>query len=1106
MKEKGFFYLFLATTVAISLLPREPAPTAQTPPLVRAKLADFNRDLRPILSDNCFACHGPDEQKRQRNLRLDIREGGAFEERDGYRIIVPGNSSQSRLYQRISADHEAFRMPPPWSGRKLTDKQIELVRQWIDQGAHWETHWAYIAPKRPSLPKVKKESWPRNPIDYFLLARLEEEGLKPSPEADKVTLLRRATFDLTGLPPTPAEIDAFLADTSPDVYKKQVDRLLNSPHVGERSAMQWLDLARYADTHGFHIDSHRDMWHWRDWVIEAFNRNMPFDQFTIEQLAGDLLPNSTLPQRIATGFNRNHMINYEGGAIPEEYLNEYVVDRIDTTATVWMATTMGCARCHDHKYDPIKQKDFYRFYAFFNNAPEKGLDGREGNADPVVQIPSPEQQRQLDDLTHEIAAVKASLPEDEIGRLQAEWQKSADSAVPEASREALVAHYEFEKDLADSSGHGQHGKILRGGVPVDFGAVGKAAEFSGEAHVELGDANSFELSRPFTIALWFFPGMRFEMPLLQKIDKVQGRRGFEAVFDEAILTGAQRRASHVIVRLIHRWPDSAIQVRTKERVSHAWHHMSVSYDGSGKASGLKLYLEGKPRELEALQDNLAGRVSNQRPLEIGNNQLGRPYKGRLDDLRIYGGVLDVSEIERLAVHEPIHALLAGLSGACAEAARLAKDEKPPENPEDPLLEQSQKDTLAFKIKEQCKSENDKLRDYFLTSAAPENFRKSHAELRRLQKQKADLDKQIPASMVMVEMKQPRQTYFLIRGDYRNKGEKVEPGVPAVLPPLPNDAPRNRLGFARWLVDPAHPLTARVMVNRFWQTYFGTGIVKTSEDFGAQGEPPSHPELLDWLATEFIRTGWDVKAMQRLIVTSATYRQSSRVTPELLERDPENRLLARGPRVRLPAEIVRDNALAISGLLNREIGGPSVFPYQPAGLWEEMAFGEGFSAQEYKQSSGNDLYRRSLYTFWKRTVPPPSLVTFDAPDREKCTARRAVTNTPLQALVLMNDPTYVEAARVLAQRTLNEAGRDPIRRINHAFRLATGRYPAPRETRVLRELARQQLAHYRRNKNPALLLLGVGESPFGQKLDASELAAWITVASAILNLDETITKE
>jgi hypothetical protein len=993
----------------------------------------------------------------------------------------------------------------------LTAQQIELIRRWIDEGAPWEMHWAYVAPQSPPLPKVKDASWVRNPIDNFVLARLEREGLKPSREADKATLLRRVTFDLTGLPPTPAEVGAFLADHSPDAYEKKVDQLLASPHYGEKMAMPWLDLARYSDTHGYHIDSLRDMSHWRDWVIDAYNRDMPYNQFTIEQLAGDLLPNATLEQKIATGFNRNHMINFEGGAIPQEYHVEYVVDRVSTTSTAWLGLTMGCARCHDHKYDPIKQKDFYRFFAFFNTVPERGLDGQKGNAAPLLESPTPEQQRELDDLDHQIAQTLSEIPEKDMVELENHWRQTRLASMPGPSGEGLAAHYEFEGALADSSGHGLDGKATRGDVVYEDGAIGKAAEFSGETQVDFGNAGDFDRSEAFALALWVDPYGSKAVDLLQKRDASANWRGYEISLEEPVYTGFNARSARVLIRLASRWPDDAIEVQTTDRVLSTTrsllstnHHLVVDYDGSGLARGLRLYLDGKAVALTIVKDHLAGSFRTSAPLQIGNKNIGKPIKGLVDDFRIYNRTLTPAEVENLAVQLPARALMSELAGKPVQEIESLKPEKPPEEADIGDTEKAQ--TKEEKEAGELKNHQARLSEYFLALEAPEHYRQLYAQLKDLRARKEKLQQSIPTTMVMAEMKKPRDTFVLGRGQYDNPGEKVTPGTPAFLPPLPSAAPPNRLTLAKWLVDPGNPLTARVAVNQFWQSYFGVGIVKTAEDFGSQGEPPSHPELLDWLATEFIGTGWDVKAMQRLIVTSATYRQSSKAAPELIERDPENRLLARGPRFRLPAEEVRDNALAISGLLNDQIGGPSDYPYQPKGLWEEMAFGEGFSGQTYTPSHGKDLYRRSMYTIWKRTVPPPSLGNFDAPDREKCTARRLPTNSPLQALDLMNDPTYVEAARALAERTLTEGGRDPDKRINYAFRLATARDPERREAQVLRQLAQQELAHYRRDKAAAVQLLKVGDSSQDPKLDASDLAAWTTVASTILNMDETITKE
>lgn len=1108
MHKQQLPYFVLSLVLAISLISGSQG-AAETKP--SPKRIDFNRSIRPIFSDTCFACHGPDAQARMADLRLDTKDGGAFDERDGHRLVVPGDSAKSRLFQRISSKDDAERMPPVTSGLKLTEQQIELIKQWIDEGAHWESHWAFEPPQRPAVPEVKQREWIRNSIDGFVLARLEQEGLKPAHEADKVTLLRRVTLDLTGLPPTPREVDSFLADSSSDAYEKRVDQLLASPHYGEHMALFWLDLARYSDTHGYHIDSHRDMWPWRDWVIRAFNRNMPFDEFAIEQIAGDLLPNPTLDQQVATGFNRNHMINYEGGAIPEEYQNEYVVDRVETTSTAFMALTMGCARCHDHKYDPISQKDFYRFYAFFNNIPEKGLDGFYGNADPVIQLPTEEQARRQQDLTARIDRVKAAMPEQEVKASEDAWTKTALETIPRPENDGLVAHYEFDNHLADTSGGHRHGTTVRGEVTFGMGQVSKAGEFNGETDLVLGDVGDFDRDQPFSIATWINQGGGLEhvaRSIIQKMDATPARTGYELAYDQAQSVGNLSRGSHWYVRLVHQWPDNAIEIRTKKRIPQdfydpGWRHLVLNYDGSGKASGLRVYVNGKLEEMEVLKDNLTGSIRSSAPLEIGGSKVGNPFKGSMDDLRLYRRRLSDQEIEQLAFHEPIRALLAVPSKACADAGPAADED---DSDKDPLYLQTLVDDKIYKAKNQCKAERTKLREYYLKWAAPENLKQLSVELKVLQKEKKDLEKAIPTSMVMKEMTRPRETFILKRGDYRMRTEKVASGTPSVLPTLPKGMPPSRLALARWLVSPENPLTSRVTVNRFWQLYFGLGLVKTAENFGSQGESPSNPQLLDWLATEFIRTDWDVKAMQKLIVTSATYRQSSAASKELIERDPENRLLARGPRFRLPAEVVRDNVLAVSGLLNQAIGGKSVYPYQPPGLWEEMAIGEIFTAQSYTPSHGPDLYRRSLYTFWKRTVPPPSLATFDAPDREKCTARRLLTNTPLQALVLMNDPTYVEAARALASRTITEVHGSAAKKIQHAFRLATAREPDQMEVKILERQARQELSRYRRDRKAAEELIHAGESPVDPKLDPSELAAWTMVASTILNLDETITKE
>jgi hypothetical protein len=1013
---------------------------------------DFNRDIRPILSDNCFACHGPDDSKRMAGIRLDTKEGAMA-------ALTPGKPETSRLYLRVAHADPKRRMPPPSTGKTLTAPQMELIQKWIAAGADWKMHWSYEKPLRHPLPVTKNKKWARNAIDNFVLARLEQEGLAPSAEADRITLLRRLSFDLTGLPPTPADVDAFVKDKAPNAYEKQVDRLLASPHYGERMAMPWLDQARYADTHGFHIDSHRDMWPWRDWVIRAFNSNMSFDRFTVEQIAGDLLPNATVDQKVASGFNRNHMINYEGGAIPDEYLTEYVADRAETTSTVWMAMTMTCARCHDHKYDPIKQKDYYRLFAFFNGVKEKGLDGRDGNADPFLRLPTGEQQKQLDELTARIKVLDTQLADSKIKPAQEQWETQRlallDYAAPAGLRHGLLAQYEMDGTVNDHSGGYRHAQVLRGEPATVLTSVGKATLFATPSHVSLG---KFDLGAEYAIAAWVVQGHHEPQTLLRQPGRL------EVWWDESEPLPHLRRGAHLHLEA------PGVHLRSRDRlVQGDQYHIAILHSQAG---GFSIRINGQavPVVREAASSVIASAVG---ALEIGQpstTEARNGFRGRLADLRIYNRVLNENELRYLAVDHRLSHI------------------------------------LSIPAKQRPKELTQRLREYYLTYAAPAANQEAWAELKTLRERKAQLDDAIPNTMVMAEMDSPRDTFILARGDYRNHGEKVTPNVPAVLPPLAPGAKPDRLALANWLVDPEHPLTARVAVNRYWQNYFGIGLVKSSENFGTQGDPPSHPELLDWLATEFLRTGWDVKAMQRLIVTSATYRQSSKTSPALVERDPENRLLAHMSRFRLPAELVRDNALAVSGLLNTKVGGQSTYPYQPPGIWEEISRGEIFSAQVYKESKGEDQYRRGMYWFWKRTAPPASLSTFDAPDREKCVARRSVTNTPLQALVLMNDPTYVEASRVLAQKVLGEAGPDTAKRIALAFRKVTGRAPEPREAAVLSELVNKQLARYTRDAQSAQALLALGESPVDKRIPPAELAAYTNLATVLLNMDEAITKE
>jgi hypothetical protein len=1007
---------------------------------------DFNREVRPVLSENCFSCHGPDEAKRMANLRLDTRDGLLSR-------IVPGKPAESKLVARITHANVALRMPPASTGRSLTEKQTAVIRAWIEQGAPWQQHWSYTPPGRPTLPDVRARKWLRNEIDRFVLARLEKEGLPPSPEAGRTALLRRVTLDLTGLPPAPEELDSFLRDRSPQAYENAVDRLLKSPHYGEKMALTWLDLARYADTHGYHIDSHRDMWPWRDWVIAAFNRNMPFDRFTVEQLAGDLLLESRRDQLIATGFNRNHMINFEGGAIDEEYHAELVMDRVEATATTWLGMTMGCARCHDHKYDPVSQKDFYRFFAFFNNVDEVGLDGRRGNAKPFLVV-DPGNERELADLDAAIETKAEAVSEKALADARRDWESRVRGETGPMMRRlaaGLAAHYDLDGNLGDTSGAYRQARIDGKEPAYTNGIAGKAVTLNVEDTVEIDDGGAIHAGKPFAIAFHIRPAHERGVRIFER---GSGADAIEVYSEESRYVPYYKRGAPIHFRF------GALHLKTRAPVLFvAYSHLALNYDGGRRFT---LYVNGKAAELEIVASGSPS-FGGSAPLRIGG------FQGQIDDIRIYSRALAENEAIDLAVHLPARRTL-----ELSDASRTREDKT-------------------------------RIHEYYLTFGAPEHQRATYSELTFLRSRRDELGFLIPTTMIMKERDEPRDTHVLGRGDYRNKGEKVTAAVPASLPPLPPNAPANRLGLAEWLVSPDHPLTARVTVNRFWQILFGAGLVKTSEDFGSQGEPPSHPELLDYLATSFIDSGWDVKALVKRMVMSATYRQSSRATPGLLERDPENRLLARMSRFRLPAELVRDNTLAASGLLNRSIGGRSVSPYQPPGLWEEMAFGREFTAQRYEQSHGSDLYRRSMYTFWKRTVPPASMTTFDAPDREKCTARRPVTNTPLQALVLMNDPTYIEAARHLASTALRQGGRRDQERIAFTSLRVLGRTPSVKEMPIwMRTLARQR-AIYAGDPDAAARLLSVGESALPAETPA-ELAAWTNIATMMLTLDEAITRE
>jgi hypothetical protein len=1054
----GFSILYL--TLIWTVVP-SPAVASGTSSDVGA--IQFNRDIRPILSDKCFTCHGPDKANRTSSLRFDIEASARADLGGGKFAIVPGDPAKSEMVRRISSNDESVRMPPAYAGHaKLSDHDIDLIRRWIEQGAAWQKHWSFIPPEHQQPPQLVASEWTRNPIDSFVLAHLKHEGFQPSPEASRATLIRRVTMDLTGLPPTPEEVDAFLSDQAPDAYEKVVERLLHSPRYGEHMAARWLDAARYADTNGYQSDGVRNMWRWRDWVIDAFNRNQPFDQFTIEQIAGDLLPNPTRDQIIATAFNRNHRSNAEGGIVPEEFRVEYVVDRASTTSTVWLGLTVGCARCHDHKYDPITQKEFYQLFAYFNNVPEKGQVYDYGNEEPFVKAPTTDEEAKLRELDREVSVAqqKWSGLQPALNQAQQVWEKSLAKSDPLnwSISDGLLLHYPLDGLLAAGC---HNGKPVVGGTPdcdMPFvsGQLGLAGSFDGTRFIDAGDVGRFDYLEPFSLAAWILP-TEPNGAIVSRIEDFPQGHGY----------GLYLKDGKIRLHITVRWTDIGLRIETTHPLElNRWHHVLMTYDGKRKAKGVQIYVDGKPQALSVLFDELNAPISPKDPFRIGAGEgPENRFHGLIDEVRVYNRALPADE-----------------------AATV------------PLL-QSVSQIAALASKDRSPAQAHKLAACFLDQYAPKSIREAHCELRDALLERDQFYQSIPTVMVMKESEKSRDAFILKRGAYDAHGEPVAPGVPAVLPPLQKDWPNNRLGLARWLVDPSNPLSARVTVNRFWQMFFGVGLVKTVEDFGAQGEWPVQPQLLDWLATHFIQSGWDVKQMLKTIVTSATYRQSSKVTPELAERDPENRLLARGPRYRFPAEVIRDQSLAVSGLLVDRVGGPSVKPYQPPGLWEEVSFGAS-----YRQDEGEDLYRRSLYTYWKRTIAPPAMTTFDATDRENCTVRQIRTNTPLQALNLMNDVAYVEASRLLGERMMREGGSTPESRISYAFRLVITRLPKPSESQVLLDTFHRFERQYRSDSKAALEFLNEGQYPRDQQLDASELASYASLASLILNLDEAITKQ
>ncbi len=1037
--------------------------------LPAAEPPNFSRDILPILSDNCFSCHGPDATSREANLRLD-QQGGAL--RTEKPIILPGKSGESELMKRILSTDADTVMPPPKLGRKLTAAQKELLKAWIDSGAKWGKHWAFDSIRRPAVPSLKSEisnlkSQIRNPIDAFVLARLEKEGLAPSPEAPKHTLLRRVTLDLTGLPPTLEEVDAFVADQSPDAYEKVVDRLLKSPRYGERMVWEWLDAARYADTNGYQGDPTRTMYFWRDWIIEALNNNMPFDQFTIEQLAGDQLPNPTQQQLIATGFHRNHMINGEGGRIAEESRVDYVQDRVETTGTVWMGLTFNCCRCHDHKFDPLAQKEYYQLSAFFNSIEESGANDAGGLANPIITFAGPEQQKKIDDLRATENAANKSR--DDLDRKlrdsQAEWEKSfvASGSAAEPQWSALTFESLKSEASATLKKLDDHSVLASGDNPAKDS---------------------------------------FELVLKTKLGGLTGIQ-LEALPDDSLVNKGPGRADN----------------------------------GNFVLSELKLFLNDKPVELSAIRaDYVQPSFPPANAVDGRNdtgwavaNEFGKPHVALFEPrspVTLPNGETTIRvrlEFQTIHVAHVLGRFRLSLTNSPIASLRPMPKEV--------------RESLAIAADKRNDAQKKFVTEFFLNNEPTLLAARRAAD--DAKKAREGLEKSLPRTMVMRERPQPRDTFILVRGAYDKFADKVSHGLPAVLP-QPTEPATNRLALARWLMSPEHPLTARVTVNRYWQTFFGTGLVKTTEDFGVQGEKPSHPELLDWLASEFMESEegrgvrgegrdtdqelstqlanprWNVKRLIRLIVTSATYRQRSdqfstpitqiNVTPSihrlaiLANRDPDNRLLARGPRYRLPSWMIRDQALSISGLLVEKQGGPPVKGYQPPGIWEEATFGR----IGYQQDSGEALYRRSLYQFWRRIVGPT--IFFDVATRQTCQVKVARTNTPLHALVTLNDVTFVEAARVLAQRVLLGAATDDPSRLTEAFRRCVSRPPNSAELAVLLRRLHSLREHFANDEAAANKLIAVGDSKPNAQSKPVELAAFTSIATLLLNLDETITKE
>jgi hypothetical protein len=1042
---------------------------AQVSALGAESTVKWHRDVRPILFDNCFACHGPDEKARKAKLRLDTREGLYDRTPKREAAVIPGKPEQSELWKRVTATDPDDIMPPPESHKVLKPEQKQVLKKWIIAGAPWQGHWAFVKPERPALPKVKASGFEiRNPIDAFVLAKLQSKRLKPAREADRRTLARRLSLDLTGLPPAPADVDAFINDRSPRAYEDLVRQLMSTSRWGEHRARYWLDAARYADTHGLHFDNYREMWPYRDWVIKAFNRNLPFDEFTLKQLAGDLLDNPDRDDLIATGFHRCNMTTNEGGTIDEENEANYANDRVTTTSWVWLGLTANCAACHDHKFDPITQKEFYSMAAFFRNTVQPPKDGNIKDSQPsILVIQTREDQARWDALPGEITAAKKQLD-----------QRRTEAKPEFGSWLRTVAAGELDKEVPTSKlvVHVPLNEMRTNEVPAAIGSItsvklsenpewqdgelGPALVLKKDATLDLGDQGDFEKDQGFSYGAWVrVSKAEGQSGIITRMDTTNAYRGWD------LLQAGKKIAVHVV----HKWPDDALKVSTRNDVikEKAWQHLFVTYDGSSKAKGLKVFVDGAEVPLKIDNDTLTNSIRTTASLRVGERTGGQTFeRGRVQDVRVYSRRLKGAEVDSLAKVVRIQSLLAR-----AEDTRT-------------------------------KEQNETIFDYWLTSRDSLYVQrtKQHASLKT--EQDAIRERNPVTHIQREKTNSMPMAHVLFRGQYDKPKDKVSAGTIAVLHKMPESAPKNRLGLARWLVAPENPLTARVAVNRFWAEIFGVGLVKTAEDFGTAGENPVNQELLDWLAVEFVESGWDVKHLFELMVTSSTYRQSSEVTADKLEKDPQNRLLSRGPRFRMDAEMIRDYALTASGLLVNKVGGPSVKPYQPDGVWEPVAMPES-NTKKYQRDSGDALYRRSLYTFWKRAAPPASMDIFNAPSREVCSVRRERTNTPLQALATLNDPQFIEAARHLAETALTR-GREEDAIDEMGMRLLARPLTSKEKAVVKRTLADAR-AFYEQQPEAAKEFLSVGESKPCDTIPAAQLAAMTLIANQLMNLDEALNK-